>query len=235
MEVEEVINYRYLGGVLNRFLRDFSLWKEIFLKMKSAMNRTMFLGVGHFSLKTVSILFNSLIASTGIYGSQLFIPSKSTGIKFDRIMRSFFKKAFRGAISSHSAVFYGELRELDFIHRFSISCLQYLWRLVHSNQSNLVFKLFNLLTLEVGYRGRVSYCEFIFGKLNYYDCCLEKLKVLSKESWSKYVHAVAVVDWKKLVASSKLLSYDYAQEGKIPFDFNQFWNSFVGTNDDIDL
>ena len=67
--------------------------------------------------------------------------------------------------------------------------------------------------IRVGLRGRLSYCEFIFSKLNFYGCSLEKLKLLSKDGWSKYVkqrvHSVALAEWQDLVSSSKLLSYDY--------------------------
>src|SRR4051794_39281477 len=117
------------------------------VKMKSAVQSTLSLGVRNFSVKTCCVLFDSLIASTASYGSELFVPSQSIANRFDVLMRSYFKKALSCGISTHSALFYGELKQLSFTHRFSFRSLSYFWRLTHSADSDLVSLVFQLVSL----------------------------------------------------------------------------------------
>jgi hypothetical protein len=138
----------------------------------------------------------------------------------DIVMRNFFKKSLLLARSCHSSIFYGELLELNFIHRFSISSLLYLWHFVHSNNDSVISQIFNKISLksdsrvvQVGTKLRISYVEFIFSRLKYYDCSLDILQSSTKAGWNKYVkkqvHVSARKEWFKSISESKLLSYDY--------------------------
>jgi hypothetical protein len=218
--IEEVSNYRYLGGILNRNLKDSTHWKEIHSKVLSAANRTSFLGVGNFSINTVSLLFNSLIASTAIYGSQIFIPSKSLCESLDRIMRKYFKKSLRLAVGSHSSVFYGELLELDFIHRFSISALLYFHYLFNSDSNTVISRVFHKVSfccsrrkVEIDSKLRICYLEFIYSRISHYSISLDVLKNSTKKQWNSYVKKkvkeIASKEWSISFSQSRLLSYDY--------------------------
>jgi hypothetical protein len=224
-DIEEVKSYRYLGGILHRSLSDAHHFRELLSKMSSSVQSTLCLGARSYSLKTCCLLFESLVASSGIYGSQVFIPSRSMCTRFDVCMKRYFKRGLGLAVSTHSAVFYGELLALTFSHRFAICALQYLWHLLHSDPSSVVaqvyayFSLVPRRNLSSVYRGRVSFMEYIHNKLDLYGVSLDVASGLSKDAWTrlirKRVNLKASQDWEVGKSFSSLLS-EYSLLKAIP-------------------
>lgn len=217
--LEEVTSYRYLGGIIHRFLRDKEHWDSLLQRVKSAVETTLHLGVRHFSLKTCILLFNSLIASTGSYGSELFVCSPSTVKKFDVLMRRYFKRAIGCSISTHNAVFCGELSIYSFSHRFSLLSLYYFWHVVNCGENALVSLVFTLISadfdrdLSLKFRGRISYLESIKRHSSLYGINLNRAKTFSELQWKYYVKSklekFVLVEWTKSINSSVALSYEY--------------------------
>ena len=221
VELEEVKSYKYLGGLVHRNLSDSGHFDYLVGRMKSAVNSVLWIGVRQFSLRTVLVLFNTVIDPTASYGSQMFFPSRSKCSKFDIEMRRFFKSAIGCGKSTHSALFLGELLLLSSYHRFSINLLTYLWHLYNSPPGSLLHKVFNCISLvsvvrSLGPddRSRRSFMEVAVAKLKFYRCSVDVLRNSTKSQWSSYVKSkvqcVALTEWNKVLGLSTVLSYDYA-------------------------
>jgi hypothetical protein len=215
--LEEVEEYKYLGGVLNRNLKDSVHFKQLLEKLKSSAQATLCLGLRSFSIKTCQVLFDSLVASAGTYGSQTFIPRSSMVQRFDSTMRGFYKRAFGASVSTHNCVFFGELQALSFEERFAKEALGYLWRLFNSPTNSLVSKVFNVFLqstreVEVGSRKLMSSLEYMLTLVRKYDISLDP-KETSKSMWAVHVtkqlaeHSMR--KWESLRSSSTVLSYGY--------------------------
>ena len=148
----------------------------------------------HFSIKTCAALFESVVAPSGTYGSQLCIPGKTVVSKFD-VMRRYFKRALGLSVSTHSAMFFGEIGVLSFRERFAKEFLAFHWRLNNAPEGSLLAefvdghtKKMDVRVLEDGKRGMRSHLEHAAVLRRRYGISMDP-KLAGKVEWKREVKA----------------------------------------------
>ncbi len=217
VELEEVVEYKYLGGVINRNLSDRSHFEHLLSNLKSSSQSALCLGVRNFSIKTCQVLFDSLVASAGTYGSQTFIPRQSMIQRFDIVMRKFYKRAFGSSVSTHNCLFFGELMAHSFEERFAKEALGYLWRLYNAPINSTVSKIFNYFlnsarNVEFGSRSPMSSLEYMLCLVRKYEISIDPMTSV-KQHWINHLklkmNSIATDKWNAIRNDSTVLSLGY--------------------------